>query len=750
MYKKIILVVLGLVLIPSLTSAAIFCPNLTENMKQGYCDQNLDDADCAQHITGDQVSQLQRFLKEYFNNPVGLWVSGYFGGKTKQYVMQFQDQWDLPAFGNVFGLTRAAIAQACATTTPPTQPPPTQPPPEGDLNYYWDAGAWGSCISGQQTRTIQCRNFAGIPVSDSYCPQPKLATVRSCTVPPEGASCTAPWGATIANGQSVPAYNTVELQTYPPQTICVLQTRTCSNGILSGSYQNQSCSIGGTPQAYSWQVGEWGQCSDYSQQSRTVQCKSSTGAVVADSNCSGTKPATTQSCSGVPISNSSSCTFNGLTLLHGSSVTAYQSSTVSSGQTCVSQTRTCSNGSLSGSYGYATCVGVSVPLTNAPCSWNGQTVAHGSSVSAYLASSVASGQSCTSQTRTCSNGTLSGSYAYASCSVQPAPSGTATITATPSSGAAPLSVTFNASGFPNNVWGNTPLTLHFGDGQSSPTGSVCQASGSCMFYNIAHTYQSPGTYVAKVFSNSNGTGTLLMQTTVTVTVTGSNSTPISGATLVPASNGGYTTSSGMAPFAIVLRGTVTASGTVHPSRVIFDFGDGSSMVPLDAAYQGGTPTNSFFSSTNGPVLTPQHNPHYYNTPGTYTAKLLVDGVVRATLPITVTGSNPGNPSTGTATCTYSDITGNSTIECPAIVTSVVAHCKKWYVYRMPGMGGYCSRTTTGGHATCALTPAQSTSPTSSATCTEYFPTASTQNSSQLAAALTALESILKQMLALLK
>jgi hypothetical protein len=52
------------------------------------------------------------------------------------------------------------------------------------------------------------------------------------------------------------------------------------------------------------------------------------------------------------------------------------------------------------------------------CTFNGKAIASGSSVTAYLASSVASGQTCKNQARTCSNGTLSGTYAYASCSVQ--------------------------------------------------------------------------------------------------------------------------------------------------------------------------------------------------------------------------------------------------------------------------------------------------------------------------------------------
>lgn len=55
--------------------------------------------------------------------------------------------------------------------------------------------------------------------------------------------------------------------------------------------------------------------------------------------------------------------------------------------------------------------------TNAPCTFNGQTVAHGASVTAYHAASVPAGQTCQSQTRTCSNGTLSGTYGYTSCTV---------------------------------------------------------------------------------------------------------------------------------------------------------------------------------------------------------------------------------------------------------------------------------------------------------------------------------------------
>jgi cytochrome c len=57
----------------------------------------------------------------------------------------------------------------------------------------------------------------------------------------------------------------------------------------------------------------------------------------------------------------------------------------------------------------------------ASCQFNGQAVASGSSVNAFQAASVPFATTCTSQARTCTNGTLSGSYTFASCSVAAAP-----------------------------------------------------------------------------------------------------------------------------------------------------------------------------------------------------------------------------------------------------------------------------------------------------------------------------------------
>ena len=108
------------------------------------------------------------------------------------------------------------------------------------------------------------------------------------------------------------------------------------------------------------------------------------------------------------------CQFNETLLSSGQSVIAYQSSSVPFGESCSSQTRTCNNGTLTGSYSQSSCVVSSA----SDCSLNGSTVAHGTSLAAFLASNVAGGSSCQAELRSCVNGVLSGSYTYGSCEVR--------------------------------------------------------------------------------------------------------------------------------------------------------------------------------------------------------------------------------------------------------------------------------------------------------------------------------------------
>lgn len=108
-----------------------------------------------------------------------------------------------------------------------------------------------------------------------------------------------------------------------------------------------------------------------------------------------------------------SCHFNGVTIAHGASIPAFLSSSVSYGQACVQENRTCNDGQLSGSYGYNSCS----QLAPEACDFNSETIAHGSYVVAYLSGFVRYGQTCATQNRLCNNGQLSGEYKYSNCTI---------------------------------------------------------------------------------------------------------------------------------------------------------------------------------------------------------------------------------------------------------------------------------------------------------------------------------------------
>lgn len=106
-----------------------------------------------------------------------------------------------------------------------------------------------------------------------------------------------------------------------------------------------------------------------------------------------------------------------LLLDDGASIQAFENAVVPFRTTCNSETRTCTRGVLSGSFGFGGC-GVAPPST---CAGPSGTVEHGASVTAYAAEQVAWNATCQSQQRTCDDGALSGSFAHASCTVAPPP-----------------------------------------------------------------------------------------------------------------------------------------------------------------------------------------------------------------------------------------------------------------------------------------------------------------------------------------
>ncbi len=112
------------------------------------------------------------------------------------------------------------------------------------------------------------------------------------------------------------------------------------------------------------------------------------------------------------------CRIAGITVPHGESREFYLLPTVPDGQTCDSQARTCTDGTLSGNVLYASPSCSVLPAQS--CAFADQIVTDGSSVTAYQAATVPYGQSCAFEERTCVDGQLSGSFAHGDCSASSA------------------------------------------------------------------------------------------------------------------------------------------------------------------------------------------------------------------------------------------------------------------------------------------------------------------------------------------
>ncbi|GEM_PF-4538743 len=228
-------------------------------------------------------------------------------------------------------------------------------------------------------------------------------------------------GASIAHGAS----RTFYMATRSCYGSCgaISQSRNCYNGVLGGSATyskancpGPSCSSCGTG-GVSWNTSSFICNASATGGSHNTTRNVSDGAAPnigsASFKCDdGSWTKVSGSCGGA------SCgTPWGGTISHGQAVTAYQTSSVACGSTCAGQTRSCNNGTLTGSYSKASC---SVAAC-ASCSLGGATVAHGASRTFYRSSRLC-GQSCTAidQVRSCNNGSLSGSgtYSTANCPAQ--------------------------------------------------------------------------------------------------------------------------------------------------------------------------------------------------------------------------------------------------------------------------------------------------------------------------------------------
>jgi PKD repeat protein len=186
---------------------------------------------------------------------------------------------------------------------------------------------------------------------------------------------------------------------------------------------------------------------------------------------------------------------------------------------------------------------------------------------------------------------------------------TATASAAPTTGNAPLTVSFNGSA----SGGTTPYSYswNFGDG-----------SAASAVQNPSHTYGSAGTYTATLTVTDSSSPAKTATATVTITVSAVGNPLAASASAVP--------TSGQAPLSVSFSGTAT--GGTPPYSYSWNFGDGATS-------------------------TAQNPSHTYSSAATYTATLTVTDssspvkTAQSSVSITaspIAGTPPGAPTGLTA------------------------------------------------------------------------------------------------------
>lgn len=283
---------------------------------------------------------------------------------------------------------------------------------------------WGQCrlVTNNSGQSLFIPTKTSAEWASFYNNPPPSVTAVTC------AGCTLD-GQNIAHGGSITAY----LSTRGCSQSCgtISQVRNCSGGNLDGSsiYSKVTCPAPScascTTQTKNWVTGSF-----------TCSASASAGA-------------------------------------HGTNRNVSDSAAPSVG----SATFNCNNGTWAQTAG--SCGGASCPLP-----WGGS-INDGQSVTAWLASSVPCGSSCSSQTRTCNNGSLNGSVSYSNQSCSTTSCGCTT------SGGVSIAEG-QCTSLWNSTWGYTGSGA--GTGGCTPTcgsGNVCCSGGNLS--NTIYKYGSCST-----------------------------------------------------------------------------------------------------------------------------------------------------------------------------------------------------------------------------------------------------------------
>ncbi len=185
------------------------------------------------------------------------------------------------------------------------------------VTWSWSTGAWSdcssSCGSGTQTRTVSCRSSDNQSGDASHCAGAQPAASRSCPSLP--ACLTYSWRAAAWSACS----NTCGSGTQARAVSCVASDGSAADAArCPQSFKpalSQPCpSLLACP-TFAWSASEWQPCPvscGNGTQSRTVVCKSSSGATQSDATCAqaGPVPARTRACPPLPFCVSYSWTLS--------------------------------------------------------------------------------------------------------------------------------------------------------------------------------------------------------------------------------------------------------------------------------------------------------------------------------------------------------------------------------------------------------------------------------------------------------
>lgn len=386
--------------------------------------------------SGTAVSALQNFLISQGNLAPGN-ATGYFGALTRSALQNFQAKHGLVSsgtetttgYGATGPRTRALVQSlSCGSGGSPT---PT-PSPIGPSSIPCILGTTGIPVASGGTVTL----YDSPTVSGGPCraqirqcvngflngdPQFQFNSCVAIDLPTETCRLDS---VTVPDGGSRIFYS-VRSVDFGESCSEVGRERTCEDGDFDGPsrFKYRSCEVdtptctldgitlnqgSSTTFYFAENIPANEKCSSYAQtRSCTSNDKLSGNAVYKYSSCA-------------PVATGR-CALDNVTLDSGASASFYKYRTTPAGELCSAhvQTRTCNNGSLSGSssFLYGSC------SNNTKCTLDGTTVEHGSSGVFYKERTVAFGTTCasTALTRTCTNAKFSGSddYKYNSCSVNP-------------------------------------------------------------------------------------------------------------------------------------------------------------------------------------------------------------------------------------------------------------------------------------------------------------------------------------------